>query len=80
MTRADLGQIAIQELINRAGRADREWLASLLDRAIEVGHEEMRGRLTRSLGPFVASVGTQVDEWCEHLDMEGHMPTVEALR
>ena len=74
MTRADLGQIAAQELAHNGGIATREWTCSLLDRAVDVGHAEIHGRVTRTLGPFVADVGTQVDDWCEHLDMECHMP------
>jgi hypothetical protein len=74
MARADLGQTVAQEIAARG--ADREWICSLLDRAINVGHEEIRGRIRRSNGPFLADIATQVDDWSEHGDMACHTPVV----
>lgn len=73
MKRPELGQVAMRELAERNGVADREWIASLLDRAIEVGRNEMKGRVARTLGPFVAETATRPDDWAELLDMECHM-------
>ena len=72
MTRGDLGLIASQGALTYGFQ--REWLAALLDIAIAVGHEEIRGRLERSLGPFVAESAMRVDDCREHVDMECHMP------
>ena len=76
MTRADLGEAAMNELAERKGVADREWICSLLDRAIEVGQKEMKGRVSRVMGPFVAETATRPDDWVELLDMECHARVV----
>jgi hypothetical protein len=44
MTRGELGMTAMDELAERRGLVDRGWLASLLDWAIAVGQEEIKGR------------------------------------
>lgn len=72
MTRADLGQIIAREIAERG--ADREWICSLLDRAIEVGQEEVKGRVRRIMGPFVAEMCSSPEGWAEILDMECHVP------
>ena len=72
MTRAELGQVVAQEIAERA--VDREWICSLLDRAIEVGQQEIIGRVRRSQGPFLSQIATQPDEWAELLDFECHVP------
>jgi hypothetical protein len=77
MTRSELGVIAAEELADRCGVDDR--IASLLDRAIDVGQEEMKGRVTRALGPFVAETSTRVDDWVENFDMECPMPIKKYL-
>ena len=61
MKRCELGIAAMQELKQRNGVADEEWIASLLDRAIATGHEEVRGRVERALGPFVVQLVTRAD-------------------
>jgi hypothetical protein len=61
MTRADLGQDAARELAENGGIATREWICSLLDRAIAVGHTET----------------TRQSNWPDLLDMECHMPVVQ---
>lgn len=74
MKRWELGVAAMRELRERNGVADNEWIASLLDRAIAVGQDEIRGRVARNLGPFVADCGTRPrGDWTQQLDMECHM-------
>jgi hypothetical protein len=74
MTRAELGRTAMQELAERRGIADREWLASLLDRALELGHAEMRDRVASVYGRDAAESATQTDEWNDRDAMREHMP------
>jgi hypothetical protein len=76
-TRAALGLFAADDLTYLAslnGGMDREWLASLLDWAIAVGHAEAKARAENILGPFVAEMLDREDEM---LDMECHMPVYE---
>ena len=72
MTRAELGQIVAQEIAERG--ADREWIASLLDRAVEVGHEEVRNRVAGVWGVFAAEICTRPSNWVELLDFDCHIP------
>jgi len=51
------------ELAENGGNASREWIALLLDRALEVRQQEIIGRVRRSQGPFLAQIATQPDEW-----------------
>jgi hypothetical protein len=74
MTRGELGMTAMDELAERPGHVDRGWLASLLDRAIAVGQEEIKGRIGRTLGPFVAETVMREDHETE--GMRRHMPIV----
>jgi hypothetical protein len=73
MTRRDLGRVVMQEFAQRRGVADREWLISLLDRALEVGHGEMRDRVASVYGRTAAESATQEDEWNEQRPMRDHM-------
>jgi hypothetical protein len=63
----------MREIRERNLEAEKEWIASLLDRAIETGREEMRGRVERTLGPFVAATVTRSGDWTEMLEMDLHM-------
>jgi hypothetical protein len=74
MTRAELGRAAMQELAERRGTADREWLAWLIDRALEVGRAEMRDRVASVWGRAAAEIATRTDEWNEQQVMREHMP------
>jgi hypothetical protein len=74
MTRTELGKVTMQELAERRGVADREWLASLLDRALEVGHVEMRDRVASVWGRAAAEIATRTDEWNEQQAMREHLP------
>ena len=80
MTRGELGQVAMEELVARGGQADRVWIASLMDRAIQVGYDEVYSQIDRKLGPIIAHLAKGGETWPELLDMECHMPTVEALQ
>jgi hypothetical protein len=47
---------------------------SILDRALEVGHQEIRGRVRDTMGEFVAETATHTENWAEVLDADTHMP------
>jgi uncharacterized protein YcaQ len=74
MTRSDFGRTVMQELAERRGVASHEWLASLLDRALEIGHAEMRDRVASVYGRSAAESATQTDEWNDRDPMREHMP------
>jgi hypothetical protein len=71
-TRAELGQVVAREIAERG--ADRQWICSLLDRAVEVGQEEIKGRVAHVWGPMAADIATRANGWAELLDMECHVP------
>ncbi|MFZ2155502.1 MAG: hypothetical protein WAV72_05195 [Bradyrhizobium sp.] len=71
MTRAELGRLAMQGIAERNGVADREWLASILDQAIEVGREEIYKHVERYQ---VNRVESNPDYWTEYYAMREHMP------
>jgi hypothetical protein len=73
MTRAELGKITMQEFAERRGHADRDWIATLLDRAIAVGREEICAHVER----FGIDRGdSNVDNYNDHQRMRDHMPIV----
>ncbi|MDP1868767.1 MAG: hypothetical protein Q8L13_20825 [Bradyrhizobium sp.] len=74
MTRAELGRAVMQEFAERRGVADREWLASLLDRAIEVGHIEIKDRVAETWGRAASNIATKPEEWSDERPMRDLMP------
>ena len=72
MTRGELAHEVAREISQHG--ADREWICSLLDRALAVGQQEIRGRVRKTLGPFVAATATDTDNWAEAFDMDTLMP------